>query len=731
MRVMLVHHGYPPESLGGSEIYTESLARHLARDHEVIVLHRSADPGRGDYAVTESRRDGVRILSLNTPRWSEGGFMAYRDPRAAAAAAAVVEDLKPDLVHVGHLHGLSTGIVFEARRLGAPVVLTLHDFGTLCALGQLVNLDLEVCPGPSPRRCLGCVGGQVAIAPSRVPTGAARRLPFAAPVARAVSRLTGAGAARVDRRLQEMREVLRQADVKIAPSRFVRDRMAALGVDDIRVLPLGQDPVTLPPRRPDPEARIRVGFVGTLIPSKGVHVLARAFRDLADPRLRLALHGAFAPYHGDTGYERRVRDILGPVADEALRGAFPRARRDEVFAGIDVLVVPSIWEENAPLVVQEAFLARVPVVVSGHGGLAEAVRDGIDGLHFRPGDASDLARALRRLADEPSLRKRLAANAPPVPTMEGHVRGLTDLYAEARARYRTRRGHVGVVVLDRGRPEDAAVAARSALDPIVEPKVVVVENGPGPAPAVPAEVAVLRLEENRGYAGGMNAGLAWLRREGCDRLLLLNNDAVLEAGSLRLLAEALDDPMLAAVGPVVLRAGDGRVESMGVRLGSRSGRSRLRGHGRPRDGGVGLWPVASLSGAALMIRADALDRVGPLDEAYFHSFEDTDWCGRARGAGLGLAVVRGAFARHGGARTLGLRSADRLYYAARNHLRAAERLAPLPGAGRWLRRAAIVSLNLAHALRQGTVPRMDAVRAVLVGSRDFARGRFGPRDGRP
>jgi hypothetical protein len=54
----------------------------------------------------------------------------------------------------------------------------------------------------------------------------------------------------------------------------------------------------------------------------------------------------------------------------------------------------------------------------------------------------------------------------------------------------------------------------------------------------------------------------------------------------------------------------------------------------------------------------------------------------------------------------------------------------LPGAGRWLRRAAIVSLNLAHALRQGAVPRMDAVRAVLVGSRDFARGRFGPRDGR-
>ena len=133
MRVMLVHHAYPPEGIGGSEVYTESLARRLARDHEVTVLHRSADPARGSYHVAESRRDWVRIVSVNTPRWSDAGFEAYRDPRAAAAVAAVIEATRPDVVHVGHLNGLSTGIVSEARRLGAAVVFTLHDFGTLCA----------------------------------------------------------------------------------------------------------------------------------------------------------------------------------------------------------------------------------------------------------------------------------------------------------------------------------------------------------------------------------------------------------------------------------------------------------------------------------------------------------------------------------------------------------------------------------------------------------------------
>jgi len=725
MRLMLVHQGYPPESSGGSEIYTESLARRLARDHQVTVLHRSLDRARPDYAIAESRRDWVRIVSVNTPRWSKAGFSAYRDPRAASAVASVLRETRPEVVHFGHLNGLSTGAVFEARRLGAAVVFTLHDFGTLCALGQLVNLDLEVCPGPTPHRCLGCVGSQVA-APSWFVRSGARRIPLAQPLGRALAR-RGAGEARIEERLLEMREALRQADLLVAPSRFMRERMATLGVGGIRVLPLGHDPVPPMPRRSDPDGRLRVGLIGSLIPSKGVHVLARAFRDLADPRLSLRIHGGFAAYHGDTGYEKRLRAILGPIADDALRGPFPRSRLGEVLADLDVVVVPSVWEENAPLVVQEAFLARVPVVVSGHGGLAEAVRDEVDGLHFRPGDAADLARVLRRLADDPELLAGLAARAPGVPTMDEHVRGLTGLYREARARYAARGGRVGVVVLDRGRPDDAAAAARSALDPALQPRVLVVENGPGLAPCASPEVAVLRLAENRGYAGGMNAGMAWLRREGCDRFLLLNNDAVLEEGSLRLMAEALNDPALAAVAPVVLRASDGRVESMGSRLGHRTGRSRLERHGRRHVEGRGILAAQSLSGTALMLRADALERVGPLDEAYFHSFEDTDWCGRARGAGFALAVVLGATVRHAGARTLGARSADRLYYAARNHLRAAERLAPLRPGVRWIRRAAIVSLNLAHALRQSSVPRVEAVRAVIVGSRDFTRGRFGPR----
>ena len=214
------------------------------------------------------------------------------------------------------------------------------------------------------------------------------------------------------------------------------------------------------------------------------------------------------------------------------------------------------------------------------------------------------------------------------------------------------------------------------------------ENGAAAAPA-PLDDR-LRLPENRGFAGGMNAGLERLLSEGCDRILLLNNDAVLEPGCLRLLVDALDDSGLAAVGPVILRArrtdASSRAASrVDLRLGTRADRGQGEEPGRSRRPGLS---AEALSGAAMMLSRAAVERVGLLDEAYFFSFEDIDWCVRARRAGFGLAVVLGARARHVGSQTIGRASPERLYYAARNHVRArGEARAPAAarGAGRGAR----------------------------------------------
>jgi GT2 family glycosyltransferase len=285
----------------------------------------------------------------------------------------------------------------------------------------------------------------------------------------------------------------------------------------------------------------------------------------------------------------------------------------------------------------------------------------------------------------------------------------------------------GVVVLDFGRPEDTARAAASARAGDADARVLVVENG---APAHgPSDQDHVRLSENRGFGGGMNAGMRQLLGEGCDRILLLNNDVVLEPGCLRRLTRALEDPALAAVGPVIVREADGRVESRGVSVDLASGRVRLLGHGETPAPRGGLVTVPALSGAVMMVSRAALERVGPLDEDYFFSFEDVDWCLRARAAGFGLGVVLDARARHGGSRTIGRASPDRFYYAARNHARLLLKHRASTGGVGWLSHAVAAGLHLAHALRQAESPRLGAARAVLEGLRAARRGLGGPRAG--
>jgi glycosyltransferase involved in cell wall biosynthesis len=100
----------------------------------------------------------------------------------------------------------------------------------------------------------------------------------------------------------------------------------------------------------------------------------------------------------------------------------------EILAGLDMVVVPSIWYENSPLTIQEAFIARVPVITANEGGMAELVRDGIDGLHFRLGDAADLRRKLRYVATHPDVLERLRDGIPAVPGIEAHAATLLGRY---------------------------------------------------------------------------------------------------------------------------------------------------------------------------------------------------------------------------------------------------------------------------------------------------------------
>jgi len=426
MRILYVVHGLPPEAVGGVELQTAQLAAALGREHAVGIFTVRADPTVAEYEVDEHVQEGCQVWRVNHRYTDLASFEGtYRNAHIDARFDAVLERWRPDVVHVQHLIGLSVGMLEGAKRRGLPLVLTLHDYWFGCPKGQRIREGLALCHDIDRQLCVPCLKPQnYELRAPRTSLGRWLRN-LRAPSRRRGRRLLAAYDA-------DMQRILALPDALVTPSEFHRGMYCRQGVDPARthVIACGLPAAPGVPIRRRAGRPFRIGLLGTLIPSKGAHVLVEAYGLLGRPEATLDLHGAWVPFHGDTGYRERLE-----VRARALPGSIRFHGRYEpdavpgILAGLDALVVPSVWYESFSLVVREGFLAGVPVVASGHGAMAEAIEHGVNGLLFRPGDADDLAAQLRRLMDDPALWERLATHPQRVASVADSTARHLALYA--------------------------------------------------------------------------------------------------------------------------------------------------------------------------------------------------------------------------------------------------------------------------------------------------------------
>lgn len=449
MKIAQVVHAFPPYSRAGCENYVEALATELRRHHEVTVFHCVADPERPEYELTEGFSGEIPVVKLNRCFSDLEDFSGtYRSDAAAAAFASFLDREAPDVVHFQHLTCLSTTSVSEAKRRGIPVVLTLHDFWILCPRSQLVRRDQSLCERHTQTDCVNCMAGQL-----RIRGGYARarslwkrseklmrlRLPLARRVLRKLAARPfareGDALEQIRAREAHMHAICSQVDRFISPSRFLRDRFVEFGLPASKIV-VSANGFDLSRWRKSPQrerrtgAPLRVAYLGTWIPTKGVHVLIEAFRGLDPERAVLDVHGYAVPYDGVDDYAADLRRLAGDAEHIHFRRAYQPEELPGLLADADVLVIPSTWYENSPLTVHEAFLAGVPVVAAGHGGMAELVVHEQNGLHYEPGSAVSLRAALQRLVDDEALLARLAPVVHQVKSIEENVRELEACYRE-------------------------------------------------------------------------------------------------------------------------------------------------------------------------------------------------------------------------------------------------------------------------------------------------------------
>lgn len=450
MRILQVTNGFPPTATAGVEQYTHQLSRGLRAHHDVRVFCRESAAGHTDYEILDGTFDGLQVRRVvNDFQHASQIQDFYLDRRIESIFEQTLREWQPDLVHFQHCIGLSASLLEVAARAGIPHLLTLHDYWFLCSRVQLLHRQGHICPGPIEHvNCHDCTMSPddffrplkgtwlYRLIRSRLSEYGKRRILDALTRAR-----PGLPVARREQALLAYRErdryllsLLANVPLILTPSRFVRDLYVRHGVPEsrIQVLPLGLEMGpwrVASPDHPEPANGLRVGYLGSLLRHKGVHLLVRAFRRLQAPGSTLEIHGFTLP--GDP-FSSHLRRLVGQDARVKLMGSYQQMDLPAILSSLDVIVVPSLWHETFSIVAREALLSGTPVVASEVGALPEVIDSGQNGLLVPPGDLDALHDALHSLSTDRDLLARLREgallSAGRIKDMEEHVQEVDRLY---------------------------------------------------------------------------------------------------------------------------------------------------------------------------------------------------------------------------------------------------------------------------------------------------------------
>lgn len=444
MKIVLTVHQFFPEYSSGTEVLTYSVACELrVRGHDVFVF--TAYPEQE--SMSDAKRfDKYEINGIPVYRFHHGfvpmggqqvvSEIEYNNRLSASYFKGILNELKPDIVHFFHFSRLGVALVDVARELGIPSYYTPTDFWAVCPSSQLLLPDGHVCAGPSSHGG-NCVKHVALITRWRHYAGVVKHLPDSAIDAFAVVAKANHSInfpfrkeiAALSKRKPFIISRLNALQGIVSPTRLMTDLLTNNGVNPelIKQAAYGINVAGFEvfQRKYSDGRPITIGYIGTLAPHKGCHVLVDAFSKLTNSNALLKIYGNPKEF---PEYVAGLHTVAKGNDNIEFCGTFPNDQIANVLSGIDVLVVPSVWYENTPLVVYSALAAKCPVIASNFPGMSEVVRDEWNGLLFEPGDADALSGCLTRLHQQPGLLQTLSENCVPPKSIATYVDELLVLY---------------------------------------------------------------------------------------------------------------------------------------------------------------------------------------------------------------------------------------------------------------------------------------------------------------
>ena len=428
---------FMPGHIAGTEVYTAALAKSLQqKGHAVSVVI----PNYKSEVLNTYQYEEITVYQYPEPDKKDRlVIMGKRAPEGIGAFKKLIKKLQPDIVHVQELAGSSGIGMYHLRtlnELGVKTVFTMHLAHYSCFCGTLMYKGKEHCNGMiNIKKCTRCALNKLPINTVTQEILYNVSMPLYMLNIDTGKLNTSAGTAFsypfiIDKKRSALNELVSLCDKIIVLTDWYKKVLLQNGIAENKLELVKQ---ALPYKISNPKSdnaieakTIRLVFIGRIDPLKGLHLLLEAMQDLQEEKIYLDIFGSIT----DENYYNEWKQNSSEKKNICWKGLLPQKDVVSTIQQYHALVLPSVFSEMSPLVIQEAFAAGVPVIGSDVAGIAEQIKHNYNGLLFEFNDAASLKNTILSLIKNPLLVSDLKGNITYPAAFETVADQMEEIYAD-------------------------------------------------------------------------------------------------------------------------------------------------------------------------------------------------------------------------------------------------------------------------------------------------------------
>lgn len=394
MRILYIVHQFFPLWYTGTERFVLNISKQMQRmgHHvEVLTYGRNDDENFSDSTGVKIKKyiyENIPVISIKHKSSIQKNSMPLNifDEELQPILNKIIASGKYDVIHVAHPFRLAS-VINSAAFFKIPVVLTLTDFWLMCPKAIAVTETGELCHFLN--FGMKCVTECYANSMKK----------------------------EVLKRFNDAKQICDTVDCITTSTHFLQAIIEKnYSCSKIVVIPFGKDykNITQKIKHYDKNSDITIGFLSTLQPHKGAHILLEAFKKANMRNLRIKIYGHYFDY--ENYYLKLKREYTCDRVE--FCGAYKYEDFQKIFDNLDIIAIPSLWWENSPLVMLRALAHNIPVIVPDLGGMTEIVKDGVNGFVFIPGNSDSLLKILIKIGENPALLNEIKSKIQFPPRIE-------------------------------------------------------------------------------------------------------------------------------------------------------------------------------------------------------------------------------------------------------------------------------------------------------------------------